>query len=81
MPKCLECGYIHPTTTTGDCPMAREQKIDEDIQMEQKNILGDCLLTIKEDFIKNLKGADESDIKRVTAKIRNLIFNYAQDTR
>ena len=75
LPRCSECGMLHPPTAPGQCPMAKDQKIEEDLKANKQNYLSECIITIKEEMFKNLKNKDDNIIKVVVAKVRNIINN------
>ena len=74
--RCEECGFVHPPSEPGKCPMAKAQKVEDELKTIVSNVLSDGILLIKEALVKNMKDSPEKHIRRVVSRCLNIINNH-----
>ena len=76
MPRCVECGLVHPPTRAGECPVAKDRKVEEEIKANLQADVANGVLNIKDDLVKKFKDNEDSKLcMTFLNKIRNFINN------
>jgi len=74
MPNCPECGFIHPPTPPGQCPIAKEKKIKEDISQIGSDTVQKYIQAINIKLVEKLKSLDNIRSQKLCADI----FTYVE---
>jgi uncharacterized OB-fold protein len=69
--KCLECGYIHPPTAKGQCPIANQEKVKQEAESSRTVSTYNLSTVLQKEFIQ--KSNTITDVNKINKLLHDSV--------